>query len=112
MCYICATNAGNTILRAHFAFMAHRSGLPIRRLASVARSEAHHDVAVDVEIGAKEVSAMALAEGASGTPSTMSPMLVGLLMRQYAPPGVIELIITVSIALMFHRWTAVYMPRE
>ncbi len=55
---------------------------------------------------------MALAEAASGTPSKVSPVLVGLLMRQYSPPGVIELIATVSLAFMFHRWTAVYVPTE
>lgn len=55
---------------------------------------------------------MALAEAASGTPSTMSPTLVGLLSRQYSPAGVIELVITVSMALMFHRWTSVYMPNQ
>ena len=55
---------------------------------------------------------MALAEAASGTPSTVSPVLVGLLMRQFSPAGVIELIVTVSLALMYHRWTAVYMPKE
>lgn len=58
------------------------------------------------------MAAMALAEAASGTPSSVSPVLVGLLMRQYSPPGVIELIATVSLAFMFHRWTAVYVPTE
>lgn len=59
-----------------------------------------------------KVAAMALAEAASGTPSTMSPTLVGLLSRQYSPAGVIELVITVSMTLMFHRWTSVYMPNQ
>lgn len=112
MCYICATNAGNNILRAHYAFMAFRSGVPIRRLATIASNDADSDVAADKAVGAKEVAAMALAEAASGTPSTMSPTLIGLLMRQYSPAAVIELIITVSVAFMFHRWTSVYMPRE
>lgn len=112
MCYICATNAGNNILRAHYAFMAFRSGVPIRRLATIASNDADSDVATDKAVAAKEVAAMALAEATSGTPSTMSPTLIGLLMRQYSPAGVIELIITVSVAFMFHRWTSVYMPRE
>lgn len=92
--------------------MAFRNGVSIRRLATVAMSEVDADVAADRAVGAKEVAAMALAEAASGTPSTMSPTLVGLLSRQYKPAGVIELVITVSMALMFHRWTSVYMPKE
>lgn len=32
MCYICATYADNTILRAHYAFMAHRNGTSIASL--------------------------------------------------------------------------------
>lgn len=55
MCYMCATNAGNNILRAHYAFMAFRNGVSIRRLATVARSEVDSDVAADLAVGAKEV---------------------------------------------------------
>ncbi|CBJ25934.1 probable fusion protein [Ectocarpus siliculosus] len=112
MCYICATNAGNTILRAHYAFMAHRNGMPIRQLATATNTDSSEAVAADDTIDAKQVAAMALAEACSGTPSTVSPVLVGLLMRQYSPAGVIELIATVSLAFMYHRWTAIYMPRE
>lgn len=35
MCYQCATNAENTVLRAHFAFMAMRSGVSLARLIQV-----------------------------------------------------------------------------
>lgn len=52
MCYICATNAENTILRAHYAFLAHRSGVSIQQLASVANTEALAD---DDSVGAKHV---------------------------------------------------------
>lgn len=36
MCYICATYAGNTILRAHYAFIASRNGVAIAELALAA----------------------------------------------------------------------------
>lgn len=55
MCYICATNAGNTILRAHYAFMAHRNGMPIRQLATATNTESSEDVAADDTIDAKQV---------------------------------------------------------
>eukprot|EP00903_Cladosiphon_okamuranus_P005778 g5726.t1 len=112
MSYICATNAGNTILRAHYAFMAHRNGMPIIQLVNATSTESSDSVAADDTIGAKQVAAMALAEASSGTPSIVSPVLVGLLMRQFTPAGIIELIATVSLAFMFHRWTAIYMPKE
>eukprot|EP00752_Nemacystus_decipiens_P018246 g16374.t1 len=112
MCYICASNAGNTILRAHYAFLAHRNGMPVRHLANATNTASSGNVASDDTVEAKQVAAMALAEAASGTPSIVSPVLVGLLMRQYSPAGVIELIATVSLAFMFHRWTAIYMPKE
>lgn len=112
MCYICATNSGNNILRAHFGFLALRNGVPLSRLINIAKCEVDRDVAQDAAVGAKEVTAMALAEAASGTPSTMSPSLVGLVSRQYTPAGVIELITTVSLAFMFHRWTSVYVPKR
>ncbi|CAN0161166.1 unnamed protein product [Scytosiphon promiscuus] len=112
MCYICATNAGNNILRAHYAFLAHRNGMPIRQLAMATSTDGSSDVVNDETVAAKQVAAMALAEGSSGTPSTVSDVLVRLLMRQYSPAGVIELVATVSLAFMFHRWTAVYVPKE
>ena len=112
MCYICSTNAGNNILRAHFGFLAYRNGVPLSRLINIAKKEVDRDVAADAAVGAKEVTAMALAEAASGTPSTMSPSLVGLVSRQFSPAGVIELITTVSVAFMFHRWTSVYVPKR
>lgn len=40
MCFQCAMNGGNKILAAHFAFLAHRSGVPISRLAEVADEDA------------------------------------------------------------------------
>lgn len=35
MCYQCATNAENNVLRAHFAFMAMRNGVSLERLQQV-----------------------------------------------------------------------------
>lgn len=55
MCYICATKAGNTILRAHYAFMAHRSGMPIDHLVNAKGTDASTDVAVDGSVDAKLV---------------------------------------------------------
>lgn len=36
MCYQCATNAENVILRAHYAYMAMRSGVTLERLVQIA----------------------------------------------------------------------------
>ena len=55
MCYICATNAGNTILRAHYAFMAHRNGMPISQLVNATSTEASGNVAADESVDAKQV---------------------------------------------------------
>lgn len=50
MGYICATFAGNTILRAHFAFMAHSHGTPISDLVAITAREASvGDVTKDSE---------------------------------------------------------------
>lgn len=61
-------------------------------------------------VSVHQVAAITLAEATSFTPSTMTPTLAGLLTRQYTPSGVIELLITVSVTFMYHRWTAVYVP--
>eukprot|EP00903_Cladosiphon_okamuranus_P012381 g11604.t1 len=121
MCYICATHADNTILRAHYAFMASRSGVSIAKLKQVAAVDGGgggggggggDDVAGDEEsgVGAKLLAAVDLARAARTTPSTVSPALVRRIMRLYSPPGVIELLATVSLANMYHRWTSVYVP--
>lgn len=56
MCYLCATNAGNIVLRAHYAFMAHRSGVAIQRLVDIGRREVVAD-----GVSAREVSREACA---------------------------------------------------
>lgn len=57
-----------------------------------------------------KVAAIALAEACSMTPSNMTPTLVDLLSRHYSPAGLVELVVTVSVAHMFHRWTSYYVP--
>ncbi|CAM9460800.1 unnamed protein product [Pylaiella littoralis] len=116
MGYICATFAGNTILRAHFAFMVHSHGTPISDLVAITAREASvGDVTIDSEdrgTAAKLAAALALARAASATPSTVTPELVTQIMWLYKPAGVIELITTVSLVTMFLRWTAVYKPEQ
>lgn len=55
MCYICATNSGNTILRAHYAFLAHRNGMPIRQLVMATSTNGSGEVATDESVAAKQV---------------------------------------------------------
>lgn len=149
MCYMCATNAKNTILRAHYAFMAYRSGVPIEFLVDIVNREEEKagdmspsnsterrmdaDTNTDTRVrqeeskekgdgrgedatmctaglGVKELAAITLAEAASYAPSNMTPTLVGLLSRQYTPAGIVELVTTVSVMHMIHRWTSVYVP--
>lgn len=43
MGYMLATSADNTILRAHFAFMAHRNGVSVSDLANAAAGEGDTD---------------------------------------------------------------------
>lgn len=47
----------------------------------------------------------------SWTPTRMTATLAGLIARLYSPPAVIELLITLSVHMSFHRWTSVYVPR-
>lgn len=63
MSYICATYADNTVLRAHYAFMAHRNGVSIAELkrAAAARGIGAVEIAGDEEEGggdAKRVCSM------------------------------------------------------
>lgn len=105
MCYLCATNAKNTILRAHFAFMAYRSGISIQRLVHIVESAGEDDNYLQ-----KDEAAFMLAQATSFTPSKMTSTLVRYITNQYSPAGVLELVITVSLVSMLHRWTAVYVP--
>lgn len=57
-----------------------------------------------------QAAAMEFARAASAAPSSVSPALVQKLMRLYSPPGVVELLTTVSLVTMYHRWTSVYIP--
>lgn len=57
MCYQCALNGGNKILAAHFAFLAHRNGVSIDRLAQIADESSTGGGA-----SAAEDAAMALAQ--------------------------------------------------
>lgn len=107
MCYLLATNSGNTILRAHFAFIAVRSGVFVTRLADLTDSESD-----DIGTTAKEVAAIALAQATSFTPSHMTPTLVGLLSRQYSPAGIVELVTTTAVFHMFNLWTTMYPPTK
>lgn len=50
MGYIVATNVSNTILRAHFAFMAFRNGVSMQRLINATNGES-----LDDTLSAKEV---------------------------------------------------------
>lgn len=59
MCYQCATNAGNTILRAHYAMMAWRNGVSIDRLVQIA-----DETSTGGGASAAEDAAMALAQAA------------------------------------------------
>lgn len=108
MCYVCATKAGNMILRTHFAYMAHRSGVPIQRLVDIVKSAGEEDD----RVGPKDVAAFMLAHAAGSTPSAMTPTLVRLLSQWYPPAAVLELVTTVSLVHMLQRWTAVYVPLE
>ncbi|CAM9566090.1 unnamed protein product [Pylaiella littoralis] len=106
MAYQCATNAENTILRAHFAYMAMRSGVTLERLVQVTDLTSTGGGA-----SAAEDAAIAFAQAASWTPTRMSATLAGLISRLFSPPAVIELLITVSVEFAIHRWTSVYIPR-
>ncbi|CAM9992031.1 unnamed protein product [Choristocarpus tenellus] len=110
MCYICATNAGNNILRAHFAFMACRGGVPITRLIEITR-RARNTVIDKSSSDNQESIAMALAHATSyDSKSVLAPELVYIISGRYSPAGVIELLTTVSLECALHRWTSVYVP--
>ena len=57
-----------------------------------------------------QAAAVEFARAASASPSSVSAAMVKKLVRLYSPPGVIELLTTVSLATMYHRWTSVYVP--
>lgn len=59
MCFQCATNAGNTVLRAHYAFLAMRSGVPLERLVQIS-----DETSTGGGASAAEDAAMALAQAA------------------------------------------------
>ncbi|CAM9096241.1 unnamed protein product [Ectocarpus sp. 6 AP-2014] len=107
MAYQCATNAENNVLRAHFAFMAMRSGVTLSRLIQVTDL-----TSTGGGENAAEDAAMAFAQAASWTPTRMTAALAGLISRLFSPPAVIELLITVSVEFAIHRWTSVYVPRR
>eukprot|EP00904_Undaria_pinnatifida_P006693 jgi/Undpi1/3153/HiC_scaffold_15.g06527.m1 len=107
MIYQCAINGGNTILRAHYAFLAMRSGVSLERLVQIA-----DETSTGGGASAAEDAAMAFAQAASWTPTRMTATLAGLISRLYSPPAVIELLITLSVHFSFHRWTSVYVPRR
>lgn len=108
MCFLSMTNSGNNILRAHSAFLANRFGVPVERLVSLAKNDG-----TDSSTGsAKEIAAIALAQATSYAPSRMTPILVGLLSRQYSPAGLIELLSTVSVLHLINVWTSFYVPTE
>ncbi|CAM9733107.1 unnamed protein product, partial [Choristocarpus tenellus] len=112
MCYISATNAGNNILRAHFAFMAYRAGVSISRLVEITRGAGDASVgSTSGEPDDKEEMAMAMAQAASyDANSLLSPELVSVISWLYSPAAVIELVTTISLQSAFHRWTSVYVP--
>ncbi|CAB1103822.1 unnamed protein product [Ectocarpus sp. CCAP 1310/34] len=108
MGYMLATSADNTILRAHFAFMAHRNGVSVSNLASATAEGGDTDGGEDL----KKAAALSMARACGGTPGPLPRELVALLMRQYTPAGVIELVNTLSLVSMLQRWTSIYMPKQ
>ncbi|CAM9843253.1 unnamed protein product [Ectocarpus sp. 6 AP-2014] len=102
------TSADNTILRAHFAFMAHWNGVSVSDLANATAEGGDTDGGEDL----KKAAALSMARACGGTPGPMPRELVALLMRQYTPAGVIELVNTLSLVSMLQRWTSIYMPKQ
>lgn len=72
MAYQCATNAENTILRAHFAYMAMRSGVTLERLVQVTDLTSTGGGA-----SAAEDAAIAFAQAARCVPSAVVGRGVG-----------------------------------
>lgn len=60
----------------------------------------------------RQAAALSMARACGGTPGPMPRELVALLMRQYTPAGVIELVNTLSLVSMLQRWTSIYMPKQ
>lgn len=59
MCFQCSTNAGNTVLRAHYAYLAMRNGVSLERLMQIS-----DETSTGGGESAAEDAAMALAQAA------------------------------------------------
>lgn len=103
LCWITAKAANNDALAAHFAFAAHRAGAKITDLKRALEPPASAGAS-------REAAALALAHATAGTASVLPPALVEALVEHHSPPGIIELLLVLSIACALQRYTATIAP--
>lgn len=105
MGWVLAREARNDALAAQFAFVAHRAGVTAPQLTDDVRAEASRS-------RSKEATALALAHATARTSSELAPGLVESLVAAHSAPGIIELLLQVSIVHALARHAATFPVSE